>query len=113
MPAVESRVRCPRGDLSDSLDLAWSAGSRILYQQTGNRNYYELDPETKEERLLATTARCGWMFSPVYSPDGQEDCRAMESPPDPGHVGHRHHEPPGDAGVQDLCGFRIANGMVR
>ena len=34
------------GDLSDSFDVAWPEASRILYQQAGNRNYYELDPDT-------------------------------------------------------------------
>jgi Tol biopolymer transport system component/DNA-binding winged helix-turn-helix (wHTH) protein len=56
-------------DLSDSFDLAWSPGSQILYQQAGNRNYYELDPETREERLLVKDSSVGWIFSPVYSPD--------------------------------------------
>lgn len=72
---VEAGGGTPRalssGDLSDSLDLTWSAGARILYQQAGNRNYYEVDPETREERLLARDSSVGWMFSPAYSPDGR------------------------------------------
>ena len=60
------------GDLSDSFDLAWSSGSQILYQQAGNRNYYALDPETREERLLVGDSSVGWIFSPVYSPDGRK-----------------------------------------
>jgi Tol biopolymer transport system component len=58
-------------DLSESFDLAWSPGRRILYQQAGNRNYYELDPDTREERLLVANSSVGWMFSPVYSPGGR------------------------------------------
>jgi Tol biopolymer transport system component len=58
--------------LSDSLDLIWSSGARILYQQAGNRNYYELDPETREERFLVRDSSSGWMFSPAYSPDGRK-----------------------------------------
>jgi Tol biopolymer transport system component len=58
--------------LSDSFDLDWSPGSQILYQQAGNRNYYELDPETREEQLLVKDSSVGWMFSPVYSPDGRQ-----------------------------------------
>ena len=73
---VNARGGVPRAlssnDLSDSFDLDWSPGSRILYQQAGNRNYYELDPETREERLLVSDSSAGWMFSPVYSPDGRK-----------------------------------------
>jgi len=57
-------------DLSDSFDLTWSPATQILYQQPGNRNYYELDPETRGERLLVRSP-VGWIFSPVHSPDGQ------------------------------------------
>ena len=81
-------------NLSDSLDLAWSAGSRILYQETGNRNYYELDPESREERLLATDSSVGWMFSPVYSPDGRKVAVQWNRRPTPGiwviDINHRH-----------------------
>ncbi len=81
-------------NLSDSLDLAWSAGSRILYQETGNRNYYELDPESREERLLATDGSVGWMFSPVYSPDGSKVAVQWNRRPTPGvwviDINHRH-----------------------
>jgi Tol biopolymer transport system component/DNA-binding winged helix-turn-helix (wHTH) protein len=59
-------------DLSDSFDLTWSPGPQILYQQAGNRNYYELDPETGEERLLVRDKPVGWIFSPVYSADGRK-----------------------------------------
>ena len=60
------------GDLSDSFDLAWPHASRILYQQAGNRNYYEVDPATGEERLLVSDSSVGWIFAPVYSPDGRK-----------------------------------------
>jgi Tol biopolymer transport system component len=59
-------------DLSDSFDLEWSPGSRILYQQAGNRNYYELDSDTRKERLFVADSSVGWIFSPVYSPDGRK-----------------------------------------
>jgi Tol biopolymer transport system component len=60
------------GDLSDSFDIAWPDASRVLYQQAGNRNYYELDPDTGAERLLVGDSSVGWLFSPVYSPDGRK-----------------------------------------
>lgn len=59
-------------DLSDSFDLTWSPGPQILYQQAGNRNYYELDPETQKERPFVKDSSVGWVFSPVYSPDGRK-----------------------------------------
>lgn len=71
-------------DLSDSFDLAWWPAQRILYQQPGNRNYYELDPETREERLLVATGSLGWIFSPVYSPDGRKVAVFWNRAPDRG-----------------------------
>jgi Tol biopolymer transport system component len=59
-------------DLSDSYEVAWAPGSQILYQQAGNRNYYQLDPETGKEQLFVKDSSVGWIFSPVYSPDGQK-----------------------------------------
>jgi Tol biopolymer transport system component/DNA-binding winged helix-turn-helix (wHTH) protein len=59
-------------DMSDSYDLTWSPGSRILYQQAGNRDYYELDPDTRSERFLVRDSAVGWVFAPVYSPDGKK-----------------------------------------
>lgn len=57
-------------DMSETFDFTWAPGSRILYQQAGNRNYREIDPDTQSERLLVNDSSVGWMFSPVYSPDG-------------------------------------------
>jgi Tol biopolymer transport system component len=71
-------------DLSDNLDLAWSPGSQILYQQAGNRNYYELDPETRKERPFVRDSSVGWMFSPVYSPDGRKIAVRWNRPPNRG-----------------------------
>jgi Tol biopolymer transport system component len=56
------------GDVSDTYDVNWSPGPNILYQQSGNRNYYALDPSTGRERLLVSNPSVGWLFSPVYSP---------------------------------------------
>ena len=60
------------GALSDSLDVSWSPGSRILYEQAGNRNYDELDPDAGEETLLTGKDPPGWAFLLVYSPDGRQ-----------------------------------------
>ncbi len=57
-------------EMSDSFDLTWAPGNRILYQQAGNRNYYELDPETRSEPFFVPDSSAGWLFEPVYSPDG-------------------------------------------
>jgi Tol biopolymer transport system component len=62
--------RLSSGDLSDNLDVGWTPGSRILYQRAGNQNYYEVDTETGSEQSLVPEGSPGWMFSPVYSPDG-------------------------------------------
>lgn len=74
--AVNASGGIPRAlsssDLSDSYEVAWGPGSQILYQQTGNRNYYQLDPETGQERLFVKDSSVGWIFSPVYSPDGRK-----------------------------------------
>jgi Tol biopolymer transport system component/DNA-binding winged helix-turn-helix (wHTH) protein len=59
-------------ELSDSFELAWAPGSQILYHQKGNRNYYQLDPATGSERLFVKDSSVGWIFSPVYSPDGRK-----------------------------------------
>jgi Tol biopolymer transport system component len=72
------------GDLSVSLDLAWSPGARILYQQPGNRNYSELDPQTQEERLVVRDSSVGWMFSQVFSPDGRKIAVFWNRPPNRG-----------------------------
>ena len=58
------------GEMSDSFELAWIPG-HILYQQTGTRNFYVLDPRTHEEQMLVADASVGWLFSPVVSPDGE------------------------------------------
>ena len=60
------------GDLSDSYDIAWAPGERPLYQQTGNRNFYVMDPRTRRERLLVKDSSVGWMGSVAYSPDGKK-----------------------------------------
>jgi Tol biopolymer transport system component len=72
------------GDLSDSFDLVWSPGPRILFQQPGNRNYAELDLETRRTRPLLADGAPGWVFSPAPSPDGRSVAVMWNRPPDRG-----------------------------
>ncbi len=57
--------------MSDTFNVSWSPSHNILYQQAGNRNYYQLDPGTAREQPLVSNSDVGWMFSPVPSPDGR------------------------------------------
>lgn len=59
------------GQMSDSFDVVWSPGRWPLYQQTGNRNFYVIDPESRQERLLVADTSPGWLGSAAYSPDGR------------------------------------------
>ena len=56
--------------LSGTSMLSWAPGRDLLYPRPGNRNFHLLDPVTEEERPLARDDSVGWMFYPVYSPDG-------------------------------------------
>ena len=54
MPPAASHAPLVSSDLSgESFDLTWSPATQILFQQPGNRNYYELDPETRARTPLA------------------------------------------------------------
>jgi Tol biopolymer transport system component/DNA-binding winged helix-turn-helix (wHTH) protein len=72
------------GELSDTFDVAWGRGQRILYQRAGNQNYYELDPETATEALIVKDGSPGWLFAPVYSPDGSKISVMWNRPPSRG-----------------------------
>jgi len=61
-----------RGDMSESFDVTWAPGARILYQQTGNRNFYIVDPRNAKARLLIKDASVGWTAAAEYSPDGRK-----------------------------------------
>jgi Tol biopolymer transport system component/DNA-binding winged helix-turn-helix (wHTH) protein len=72
------------GDMSESYDVTWGPSDRILYQQTGNRNFYAIDPRTRRERLLIRDASVGWAASPEYSPDGRQIAVGWSRRPVPG-----------------------------
>ena len=62
----------PSGDLSESFEVSWAPGRRILYQQEGNRNFYSVDPQNPKSRLLIKDASVGWSAMAEYSPDGKK-----------------------------------------
>lgn len=72
------------GEMSDNFSVSWFPGRRILYQRAGNRDFYQLDPETAAEHPLAKDSSVGWMFSPVYSPDGTKVAVMWSRRPSPG-----------------------------
>lgn len=59
-------------DMSESFDITWAPGARILYQQAGNRNFYVVDAQSRQERLLMKDGSVGWNGSAEYSPDGKK-----------------------------------------
>ena len=72
------------GDVSDTFDVTWGPGQRILYQRAGNQNYYELDPDTASERLLVPDGTPGYLFVPIHSPDSRKIAVSWNRPPTPG-----------------------------
>ena len=60
------------GAMSESFDITWAPGAQILYQQAGNRNFYVVDAQSRQERLLIKDGSVGWNASPEYSPDGKK-----------------------------------------
>ncbi len=118
------------GEVSDNLDVTWGPGQRILYQRAGNQNYYELDPDTASERLLAQDGAPGWMFAPVYSPQADRIAVMWNRPPtrgiwiiDSGHRSERLLYPSGARSVRpigwssgrclDLCRRRQERSLPR
>jgi len=67
--ALDGRDEHTYQQTDPSLNLAWAPQTRILYQQSGNRNFHWLDPVSEAEQPLVTNDSVGWMFTPVFSPD--------------------------------------------
>ena len=59
-------------DMSESFEITWAPGARILYQQAGNQNFYVVDAQSRQERLLIKDGSVGWNGSAEYSPDGKK-----------------------------------------
>jgi DNA-binding SARP family transcriptional activator/Tol biopolymer transport system component len=51
--------------------IAWSPDGLIAYQVPGNRNFSLFDPTTGTEKRLVANDSVGWMFNPVFAPDGK------------------------------------------
>jgi len=51
--------------------IAWSPDGRIAYHVPGNRNFSLLDPTTGAEQRLVANDSVGYMFNPVFAPDGK------------------------------------------
>jgi Tol biopolymer transport system component/DNA-binding winged helix-turn-helix (wHTH) protein len=82
IPAAGGSVlSLPSDELSDNLDVVWGPGARILYQRAGNQNYYEVDLASGSKRLLVRDGAPGWLFAPVYSPDGKKIAVMWNRPP--------------------------------
>jgi hypothetical protein len=56
--------------VSVDCELAWAPGRSVLYQKPGNRNFMVIDVDSGDESPLVENERPGWMFNPVFSPDG-------------------------------------------
>jgi Tol biopolymer transport system component/DNA-binding winged helix-turn-helix (wHTH) protein len=59
------------GDMSDVFDITWAPGDRVLYQRAGNRDFFVVDPQTRQKRLLISDSSVGYAASAEYSPDGK------------------------------------------
>jgi Tol biopolymer transport system component len=49
----------------------WLQNGRIVYQMPGNRNVGLFDPKTGVDQPLVANDSVGWLFNPVFSPDGK------------------------------------------
>ena len=72
------------GEMSEAFDVTWAPGAGILYQQSGNRNFYVVDPHERQERLLIGDSSVGWAASAEYSPDGKKIAVSWNRRPGPG-----------------------------
>jgi Tol biopolymer transport system component len=73
------------GDMSEAFEIAWAPGDRILYEQTGNQNFYVVDPQSRQERLLFKDGSVGLGAGGVeYSPDGKKIAVSWNRRPIPG-----------------------------
>jgi Tol biopolymer transport system component len=74
----------PTADMSDNFNLAWGPGNRLLYQRSGNRNFYAIDPATSHWEPLLEEGSLGFVSSAEYSPDGTRILLYASGPSRPG-----------------------------
>jgi Tol biopolymer transport system component len=67
--------------MSDTYDISWAPGRRLLYQTEGNRNFKLVDAATLAEEALVEDDSVGWIASPVYAPDGSRIAVAWNRTP--------------------------------
>jgi serine/threonine-protein kinase len=61
---------------------AWTPdGRQLLFQIPSNRNYEVVDLQSGRERRLVANDSVGWLFSPVFGPDGNEAMVFWHRPP--------------------------------
>jgi Tol biopolymer transport system component len=66
----------------DGLPPVWSPDGRyLLYQEASNRNYAVVERNTGAERLLVSNDSVGWLFEPVFSPEGSKLLAWWHRPP--------------------------------
>jgi Tol biopolymer transport system component len=68
-------------EVSFSGNMTWSPGNEILYQKSGNRQYYFMNPDTRKTEPLFDNGFHGWWFTPRYSPDGSHIAFQANFPP--------------------------------
>jgi Tol biopolymer transport system component len=61
----------PTSDVSENYNLAWSPGSRLLYQKAGYKSFYAIDPTTRRQELFLGEDSFRFVCCPEYSPDGK------------------------------------------
>ena len=60
----------------------WSTdGTRLLYQLQGNRSYGVTNLQTGTESDLVSNESVGWLFDPIFSPDGTKIATLRTMPP--------------------------------
>jgi serine/threonine protein kinase len=68
-------------EISFSGNMAWAPGAEIIYQNSGNRQYHFLNPDSRKTEPLFDKEFRSWWFTPRYSPDGTKLAFNANFPP--------------------------------